>query len=97
MTTQVVTFVKEYSVDFRKKLLIEMKNIKAIHFANLGKDIIPQLELLKKLNALKILNLFPDICIRLRIFCTIPVTVADTERSLRQLALIKNVIRSTMY
>ena len=57
---------------------------------------ISPLDLLNKLYTLKISNLFPNCCIALRIFCTLPVTVAEAERSFSHLARIKNVIRSTM-
>lgn len=40
--------------------------------------------------------LFPNTIISLRIFCTIPVTVAQGERCLSALARIKNVLRSTI-
>ena len=40
--------------------------------------------------------LYPQICICLRIFLSIPVSVASGERSFSKLALIKNRLRSTM-
>jgi len=40
--------------------------------------------------------LFPNIIVILRIFCTLPVTVAQAERSFSTLARVKNVLRSTM-
>ncbi|CAB4018775.1 zinc finger MYM-type 1-like, partial [Paramuricea clavata] len=59
----------------------------------------------KRNRALSILNhiydkklecLYPQICICLRIFLSIPVSVASGERSFSKLALIKNRLRSTM-
>ena len=44
----------------------------------------------------KIETLYPQICICLRIFLSIPVSVASGERSFSKLALIKNRLRSTM-
>lgn len=96
LTTQARAFVKEYSVDVSEALLEEVNHLKAIHTANLGDGMISPLELLNKLYTLKISNLFPNCCIALRIFCTLPVTVAEAERSFSHLARIKNVIRSTM-
>jgi len=41
-------------------------------------------------------ELFPNVCISLRIFLTIPATVAPAERSFSKLKLIKNYLRSAM-
>ena len=41
-------------------------------------------------------NVYPNISIALRIFLTIPVSVATAERSLSALKRIKNYLRSTM-
>ena len=56
------------------------------------------LDLLNSLHTLKldVGLLFPNIIIILRIFCTLPVTVAQAERSFSTLARVKNVLRSTM-
>ena len=44
----------------------------------------------------KIESLYPQICVCMRIFLAIPVSVASGERSFSKLALIKNCSRSTM-
>lgn len=44
----------------------------------------------------RIESVYPQICICLRIFLAIPVSVASGERSFSKLALIKNRLRSTM-
>jgi len=41
-------------------------------------------------------ELFPNVCISLRIFLTIPATVTSTERFFRKLKLVKNYLRSAM-
>ena len=41
-------------------------------------------------------GIFPNVCISLRIFLTLPVTIAFAERSFSKLKLIKNYLRSTM-
>ena len=67
-----------------------------IHPANLGENALQPLELLNKLHTLKLEALFPNIVVLLRIFCTLPVTVAQAERSFSTLSRVKNVMRSTM-
>ena len=41
-------------------------------------------------------GLFPKVCVTLRIFTSIPVTVSEGERSFSKLTFIKNSLRSTM-
>ena len=40
--------------------------------------------------------IFPNCCVALRIYCTLPVTVAEAERCFSVLKRIKNYLRSTM-
>lgn len=39
---------------------------------------------------------FGELCAALRIFCRIPVTVAEGERAFSKLKLLKNYLRSTI-
>jgi hypothetical protein len=52
--------------------------------------------LLNSLYQYKLENLFPNICVSLRILLTIPATVASAERSFSKLKLVKNYLHSTM-
>lgn len=52
------------------------------------------LDLLNTLEKQKFKSIFPNICIVL--FCTLPVTVAEAERSISILARVNNFPRSTM-
>ena len=54
------------------------------------------LNLINHIYEKKLECLYPQICICLRIFLLIPVSVASGERSFSKLALIKNRLRSTM-
>ena len=45
---------------------------------------------------MKLDSLFQNVCIVLRIFGTLPVTVASTERSFNKHKLIKNFLRNAM-
>ena len=40
--------------------------------------------------------IFPNCCVALRIYCTLPVTVAEAERSFSVLKKIKSYLRSIM-
>lgn len=53
-------------------------------------------KLLQYLHKNKLCDVFPNICIVLRILLTVPVTVASGERSFSKLKLIKTYLRSTM-
>ena len=41
-------------------------------------------------------SIFDFVCISLRLFCTLAVTVAEAERSFSKLKLVKNSLRSSM-
>ena len=86
----------KYAIDISADLLNELEHLKTIHVANLGQKSLSPFDLLNRLHALKVESLFPNVVIMLRIFCTLPVTVAQAERSFSTLARVKNVLRSTM-
>ena len=67
----------------------EIISLKAIHLANLGKNALPPLDLLNKIKQLKLDSLFPNVAVMLRIFLTLPVTVAQAERLFSALARVK--------
>jgi hypothetical protein len=52
--------------------------------------------LLNSLYQYKLENLFPNICVSLRILLITPTTVASAERSFSKLKLVKNYLRSSM-
>ena len=53
-------------------------------------------KLLNQISELNLVEIFENTCVALRIFCTLPVTVASAERSFSKLNIIKNFIQSTM-
>ena len=73
-----------------------------------GLDLFSELKFLKEilqikdytpidiLNYIKRLDSFPNTCIAYRIWLTIHVTIASTERSFSKLKLIKSYLKSTM-
>ena len=93
---QALTFAVDYTVDISGELVGEMLHLKAIHRENLGKDILSPLHLLNRLSEENLDGLFPNVCVALRLFCTLPVSVAGAERSFSGLATSKDDIQSTM-
>jgi hypothetical protein len=89
-------FMEKYSVDISDYLIQEITQLKAVHDANFGAETLPPFNLLNNLCKHRLQTLFPNVCTALRIFCTMPVTVAEAERSFSKLKLIKSYLRSTM-
>lgn len=86
-------FAVKYPADVSQNLSNEIIHLKNIYEANFGPQL-PPFDLLNAIYAKKLNRLFPNVCIALRIFCTIPVSVASGERSFSVLARIKNFHRS---
>ena len=96
LTSAVTSFCAMYKSDVSKDLVEEMILLKKISLANLGDVQLSPLQLPNKLHDVRLESLFPNVCISLRIFCTLPVTAASAERSFSQLKRIKSHSRSTM-
>ena len=79
-----------------KKLNEEVIDLKRIHSSNFGHETLAPLSLLNRISVLNLSGIFPNVSVALRIFCTIPATVASAERSFSKLKMIKNYLRSTM-
>ena len=86
----------EYKGDISEKLVEEVLFLKKIHAANFGNIKPKPLIILNKIFEVKLSCMCPNCCIVLRLFCTLPVTVAEGERSFSTLARVKNCKRSTM-
>ncbi|KAJ8895047.1 hypothetical protein PR048_000372 [Dryococelus australis] len=68
-----------------------MKYLKSIHESNLGSMKLKTLHLLNILKELKLDSLFPNAYIAIRVFCTIPVAVAEAERTFSKIKVTKNI------
>ncbi|XP_065658497.1 uncharacterized protein LOC136083014 [Hydra vulgaris] len=82
--------------DIDDHLRDEILHLKSIYDANIQNIILQPIELLNEIKKKKLDVLFPNIIIAIKLFCTIPVTVAQAERSFSMLKRIKNILRSTM-
>ena len=91
-------FCREYSQDVNsERLLSELCHLKQVHSANIspGDSRVKPIDLLNRITQLKLQCLFPNIIIAIRIFLTLPVTVATGERSFSKLSFIKNKLRNS--
>ncbi|XP_065683405.1 zinc finger MYM-type protein 1-like [Hydra vulgaris] len=69
------------------------------HFFSVRKNILASekpVELLNEVYAKGLHSIFPQVCVSLRIFLTLPVSTSEGERSFSKLAIIKDYLRSTM-
>ena len=87
---------KFYSNDVKEDDLVEeichFDRLKASSLFNRGNS----LNLLNQIYSKGLQPIFPSICILLRIFHTMPISVAEGERSFSKLKIIKNHFRATM-
>ena len=97
MTTELLeNEIKDFSAIYSNDvdsaaLFSEMCHLKQIHTSNISpsNDVMKPLTLLNKIVETNLTVLFPNVCVVLRIFLTIPVTVATGERSFCKLSLAK--------
>uniref|UniRef100_H3BBS4 HAT C-terminal dimerisation domain-containing protein n=1 Tax=Latimeria chalumnae TaxID=7897 RepID=H3BBS4_LATCH len=85
----------KYSQDLTSGLASEVQHLKKIYNATFQSNL-KLLDLLNAIYKMKLETIFGEICIAIRIFCTLPVTVAEGERAFSKLSIIKNYLRSTM-
>jgi hypothetical protein len=82
---------QNYEYDISQNICDEQIHLQSIYSSNLQENSLSPIKLLNKLKHLKLKPLFPNIVIALRLFCTIPVTVAQAERFFSCLSRIKDV------
>lgn len=70
----------KYNVYVSEDIVEELQHLKSIHSANLEEDLIPFV-LLTNLHSVNLNALFPNVCIALRIICTLPVTRGLLEQN----------------
>ncbi|KAL4153194.1 hypothetical protein QTP88_001027 [Uroleucon formosanum] len=88
--------VKQYPKDLGDELTDELQSLRLIYSANFSEKTLSPWDLLNAIKTSNLEKLFPNLTVALRIFITIPATVANAERSFSVLKRVKNVLRSTM-
>ena len=83
---KVKLLAKQYPDDVdEESFWAEMQHLSFVHSANFENDKLLPLDLLNRIYEFKLQELFPNVCICLRILLTIPATVASAERSFSKL------------
>ena len=87
--------IEKFPKDFTEELLEEVIHLKNIHHTVFGSEKKP-LKLLNLIYEKNLQAIFANVCIALKLFCTVPVTVSTAERSFSRLAnSLKTWQRST--
>lgn len=87
-------FISIYNIDISGDLMEKINHLKSIKPANIKNNLSP-LNILNIQEKQKLKNIFPNICIALRLFYMLPVIVAEAKRSFNTLGRVKNFFRST--
>ncbi|CAH2256019.1 zinc finger MYM-type 1-like [Pelobates cultripes] len=95
LVTSTENLISKYPEDLTVSLLSEIQHLRKVFDATFASSLGP-LDLLKSIYKLQLEGIFGEVCIALRIFATLPLSVAEGERAFSKLSLIKNYLRSTM-
>ncbi|OCT57850.1 hypothetical protein XELAEV_18002940mg [Xenopus laevis] len=87
--------VAKYPQDLTDSLLDVLQHLRKVYNETFEGSL-GQLELLNCIYDLQLEGIFGQVCVALRIFITLPLSVAEGERVFSKLSLIKNYLRSTM-
>src|SRR5258705_6472536 len=87
---------EKYPDDLTAALDNEIMHLKIVYNATFADSVSGPLALLNVIYKLQLEGIFGEVCTGLRIFRTLPITVAEGERAFSKLAIIKNYMRTTM-
>ncbi len=93
-TCQALT--RKYHKDLTAKFENEMLHLNRIYSATFQRALSP-LKLLNAIYKMQLQSIFGEVCILLRIFCTLPVTVAGGEQAFSKLKLGTETVFPTIF
>ena len=96
LTEKASDFHKTYSRHVSSEIEAEIHRLRGVYDANFKAETPRPKELYGEIHAMGLNALFPNILTALRIFLTLPASVASNERSFSVLKRIKNYLRSNM-
>ena len=96
MSQKTIHFQLKYLKHVSNDIESEMLLLKRIFDVNFKIDKVAPKNIFEQILKLRLSNVFPNVLIALRIFLSLPATVASNERSFSVLKRIKSFFRSTM-
>ena len=96
LSQKTINFQLKYSKHVSNDIENEMLLLKRIFDVNFKIDKVAPKNIFEQILKLRLSNVFPNVLIALRIFLSLPATVASNERSFSVLKRIKSFFRSTM-
>ncbi|XP_075060835.1 zinc finger MYM-type protein 1-like [Mixophyes fleayi] len=93
--TSTEALVSKYPKGLTPSLFSELQHLRKVYDATFQSHLGP-LDLLNNIYSLQLQGIFGEVCIAIRIFTTLPLSVAEGERAFSKLALIKNYLCLTM-
>ena len=86
---------EKYKNDLTESLEDQIQHLKKIYSATFEDGLGP-LDLLNAIYTMGLQSIYGDLCVLLRIFLSLPVTVAGGERAFSKMKIIKNYLRSNL-
>ena len=87
--------IHKYNKDLTPQFESKIRHLNDVFSATFPSDC-SGIDLLNAIYKMQLHSIFGEVCTAIRIFCTLPVTVAGGERAFSKLKLIKSYLRSTM-
>ncbi len=88
------SLVSKYTQDLTAGFENEVRHLKSVYNATFV-DCQSPLDLLNSIYRMQLQSIFGEVCVAVRIFCSLPVYVSGAERAFSKLKLVKDYLRST--